>query len=340
MQLKILTLRNFRSYENQTFTFAPGINGIVGKNGIGKTNLLEALYLLSTGKSFRATKLDELIRFRAPYFYIEATFEKQGKEHTISFGYDRKSKRLIHNGSPLLTLTELLPIFPMTFHLPQDIALVAGAPGDRRRFLNIHLSQTDPDYLKELSRYMAALKQRNALLKAETEDSMDIFEAEMVKAASYIKSARFKCLYEIEQKLPELTDKLTDSFDQFKIAYDPSGPDDFAEALKENRKKEFILGITTIGPHRDDFSISLARHRARNTASEGQKRSLVTALKHLEYSRLSSHISHPPLFAIDDFGAHLDPDRKAAATSLLATFPQIILTLPESSPNLHHIIDL
>lgn len=317
--LKSLYLKNFRNFETAVVSFEPGINLIQGPNGAGKTNLLEAIYYLSTGRSFRTAKPSELIRQDAAEFTLLAKYEKNGIEHKLEVSFDGHTKRIKHNDSP----AHILGLLPSVIYTPKDIALVNGAPADRRRFYNLLIAQMDPLYVHHLVRFARALKQRNYLLKTKKPDTLELFEVELVKSAGYLSKRRS----EITKALPfkEQANALTGL--EFNMKYEPSHAGDLLQALRLNRPKEMILGTTLIGPHRDDFSIHLKKVPARSYASEGERRIAIAALKLAEASLLSD-----PIFSIDDFGMHLDPERQALLSNHLIDMKQVFLTTPQDIP--------
>jgi len=328
MRLKQLVLRNFRNYVNEAVTFSPGVNLIYGKNGAGKTNLLEALYLLSTGRSFRTSHLTDLIRKESSHFYIEAQFEKDGIEQSLSIGFDGKNRKIHYNATTLNNFSHLLGLLPSVLYAPVDSQLIAGAPLERRRFLNIQLAQSDPSYVHHLMRYHKAMKHRNTLLKAKNEESLDSWEEMMADSAKYLMLKRAHLLEELSPKVQEFSKKLSDSNDQFDLFYSPSVGmkhlENIQHIFKKQRKKELILGTTLSGPHRDDFLISYQKKDAKTYASEGQKRTCIAALKMAERERLSAEA----LLGIDDFGIHLDENRTALLHEAISSIGQVFLTVP------------
>jgi DNA replication and repair protein RecF len=336
--VKQLVLRNFRNYVDEVVAFTPGINLIYGRNGSGKTNLLEALYLLSTGRSFRTSHLTDLIRKGASYFYIEAVFEKEEIHQTLSIGFDGKNRKIQANRSSLLAFSHLLGRLPSVLYAPTDSELISGAPSERRRFLNIQLSQRDPTYVHHLIRYHKAMKSRNILLKQKHGESLEAWEEIMAHSASYLMRKREKLIEELQPKLESFIKILSDTQDPFILSYAPSikteSPEEIKKIFYNQRKKELILGTTLIGPHRDDFLISYENKEAKVYASEGQKRTCIAALKMAERAALAPDA----LFAIDDFGIHLDETRKELFHATLSSLHQVFLTVP-SEEKIRNLID-
>ena len=349
MFLKSLILRNFRNHSDLELSFSPTINLIVGNNGIGKTNLLEAIHLLSTGRSFRTQQLQELIGHGYEHFYLEAHFIKDEISQTLKIGYDGQAKKIEYNATSLSSFSNLLGILPSVLYAPKDIALIMGSPDDRRRFLNLYLSQKDPLYVYHLLRYTKALKHRNLLLKkGSTIDPLEIecFEKEMVNSALHLMHERLAALSVFETKItsliPTLTHKeISPSSEKFSIQYQPSlstqkglSKENLSEQYKKYRKKEILLGTSLIGPHRDDFTISLNTYLAKTFCSEGQKRSFLSALKIAEWSLLLENHQKKPLMCIDDIGMHLDPSRFSLLEKAINHLGQVFLTSPENLPDL------
>ena len=328
MFLKRLLLFNFRNYKETNISLSPGINLIYGKNGAGKTNLLEALYLLSTGRSFRTPHLRELIREQSPHFYIEAHFVKDDIPQTLSIGFNQKSRKIQHNHTFLSNFSHLLGIIPSVLYTPRDSEIIAGPPLERRRFLNIQLSQKNPLYVHHLIRYHRAMKQRNTLLKAKSDKGIKSFETMMATSSTYLMAKRAHLISELKNEVHVFGKNLSKGKDLFDLFYTPSISlkhlTHLETLFEKQRAKEKIFGSTLIGPHRDDFLINYHNKEAKSYASEGQKRTCIAALRLAETSLLKKKA----LFAIDDFGIHLDPHRSEFLFEELKKHPQVLITLP------------
>lgn len=336
MQLLSLRLRNFRNYSNAYFTFSPSTNIIAGKNAQGKTNLLEALHLISTGRSFKTSSLRDLIKYNTTFFYLEATVSSNEINQEIKIYYDGEKKILHHNGSTTNMFTPLLGIMPSVIQLPSDLSLITGAPAVRRKFLNIHLSQQDPLYVFHLSRFYRALKQRNQILKSHYPEALESFEEEMARSAVYLTQKRKLLIKELSQHLNAYLQKLTLTKEVIHCDYISHllEQDDvlsgYLKKLKASRKKDLLLGSTQIGPHRDDFSIQINQQAAKSFASEGRKRTFISALHLAEYSLLLEKTGSSPVFCIDDIEVHLDTDRKNLFQETLSDLGQVFITTPKT----------
>ncbi|MDN3505171.1 MAG: DNA replication/repair protein RecF [Rhabdochlamydiaceae bacterium] len=342
MWIKSLYLRNFRNYEQVVANFGPGINFIQGKNGHGKTNLLEAIYFLSTGRSFRTERIADLIKEDQSHFYIEAIFEKNGIEQRVKIQYDGKIKKIETLEKTTSNFSTLLGLIPSVIAAPSDIQLIMGAPALRRRFLNIQIAQSDPLYVYHLSRYNKALKHRNALLKAKELATIDIWENEMALSASYIIGKRIEYLKLLSEnanlKLKDLSQDNETLFLKYNATIPIEGNLQLAlkSQMEKFREREIHHGNTQVGPHRDDISILHNEKSAKVFSSEGQKHSILTALRFAERKTMGNIHGSPPLFGIDDFGTHLDAQRKELLKTQLKEGGQIFLTTPDLEIDAHH----
>ncbi len=337
MHLKTLVLNNFRNYDHLEVSFDEKVNLFIGDNGMGKTNLLEAIHLLSTGRSFKTNKLTDLIQDGKSYFFIKALFEKEGVEQSLQIGYEKNSKKIEYNSTKLEAFSHILGIIPSTLYCPKDLELITGTPSERRRFLNVLLAQNDPLYVYHLLRYTKALKQRNVLLKTKKTLGIECFEKEMSLSGAYITKARKTTLEKLNIETLNSLKKLSFEDSSYTLSYAPSIPmkqdtveSSFLSQLLKLREKELILSSTLTGPHRDDISIFQNNKLAKDFASEGQKRSLVASLKHAEWTMLHSKHFLKPLMCVDDFGVHLDQTRKLAFEKSLTSFGQVFITMPKN----------
>jgi len=351
MFLKTLSLRNFRNYSNFTISFSNNLNVICGQNAIGKTNLLEAINLISTGKSFRTLNLKELIKYGADFFFIKAEIITKNLSQTIKIYYDGKQKKITHNANSYPSFTSLLGILPSTLHSPDDLNLIKGKPTSRRKFLNLYLAQEDPLYVHHYLRFTKALKQRNHLLKTRKSHLLKPFNIEIAKSASYLTHKRNFFLKNLQKPLKEILQSLSDVLEKPKIYYLSSIDDEkdlertnlsYLKTLEQNQKKDLDFKTTLIGPHRDDFSINFSGKAAKSFASEGQKKMLLYAIRFAEWELLYSKYEEKPLFLIDDFDAHLDEKHKENLKKAFKKFSQVFITMPKTTENFEnaHFINL
>ncbi len=338
MWLQHLILRNFRNYEQAQASFRPSVNVIYGDNGQGKTNLLEAIYLISTGRSFRTKRLSELIRAGANYFYVEAHFSKDGISQCIKIFYNEKSRKVQYNNTIHNHFTSLLGTLPGILLSPEDHSLMSGSPADRRKFIDLHIAQIDPLYVYHLGRYFRAMKQRNYLLKSRSETTLTAWEMAMAPSAAYIIEKRKEALSLLSAPIGRWMEQLSLRKDSLTAQYDCSFSlrdlqnNDLITLLlaqwKRNRSKEMHLGSTLLGPHRDDLSIVISEKEAKNFSSEGQKRCGASALRFAQWEQFYLLIGSKPLLGIDDFGIQLDSHRQKLLQQKLGDFGQVFLTTP------------
>ncbi len=339
MHLKSLYLRNFRNYAEAEVFFSPTLNVMHGFNAQGKTNLLEAIYLVATGRSFRAEQLVDLIKQGERFFFIEAKIEKEGIEHTVQISFDGIVKKLTLDNNAYSTLQHLIGLLPSVLYTPSDSELIDGSPAIRRRFLNIHLAQSDPLYIHHLSRYWRAMKQRNALLKIKQLEGIECWEEEMAQSAAYLWQKRETLIAEIQAPLRLMSEKLAGSAEQHEIKFHPSFTDNYLAQLKKSRPREIQLGATLTGPHRDDFCLWIEGKEARGFASEGQKKTAVAALRLAERELLTQTAETSALLGIDDLGLHLDEKRQSLLRGMLASLGQVFVTTPELPPSWEELAD-
>ncbi len=337
MYLESIYLRNFRNFNEAEVKFAPGLNIIWGDNAQGKTNLLEALFLLSMGRSFRSQHLAELIREGEVFFYIEAALVQNNVSQSVKLSFDGQNKRLQLNATTHSSFNPLLGTLPLVLNTPSDSELISGSPAERRRFLNLHLAQSDPLYVHHFSRFWRAMKQRNCLLRTRLPEPLDCWEAEMAHSAAYIYKMR-KCLVEELQSPLADRGRSLSSDEQHQLRYHPSSSDNYLQQLEKSRKRDGELGMTTVGPHRDDLSFwvgsdpdrraGVQMKAAKTYASEGQKKTAVASLRLAEWDRLAARLSCTPLMAVDDLGLALDETRQAYFRDCLAKLGQVFVTTP------------
>ncbi|MEZ5314640.1 MAG: DNA replication/repair protein RecF [Chlamydiales bacterium] len=333
MKLKSLYLRTFRNYQEALIHFSPGLNVIYGENGQGKTNLLEAIYLLIHGRSFRTHHMRELIQFKKSSFYLEALFEKNGVEQILKLNFNHQGRSLIHNAASLPSLSSLLGILNGVVISPQDYELVRGGPAIRRQFLDMQIASQNPLYFHYLSRYTRAMKQRNFLLRSKKRETMEIWEAQMAESAAYLISQRLKTIKELEEE-----QSLKREIPPISLAYQTNPPyheeidqlrNYFIQQYPHYRLREIEQGSTLIGPHRDDLLIQISGQEARFFSSDGEARSCATSLRLAEWARLKTITGETPILCIDELGISLDSNRENSLYQKLKQLGQVFVTSPK-----------
>ncbi len=336
MALRSLYLHHFRNYEEAYLEFSPSVNFICGPNARGKTTLLEAIHCLMIGRSFRTSTDSDLIQKGFSSFFLEAHFLKHGIAQTLRYGLRENERKVIYNSTALTSLSALLGLIQGVIITPDDAQLVKGAPQQRRQFLDIQIAQIDPLYVHHLNRYARALRQRNHLLKAKQQATIESWEQEMAHSAAYLVSQRRLTVHDLQTKSQFYYLELTGEKENLTLDYRSSiGKEASVEETKwrymqqllKNRPKEMLIGHTLTGPHKDDLIIAIGDRDVRNFASEGQQRSCVNALHFAEWKRLKELGDEEfPLFMIDDMGMSLDSNRKERLLAQLQTLGQVFLT--------------
>lgn len=308
---------------------------IVGRNAQGKTNLLEAISLVTTGRSFRTDRWNELVLDGELFFFLEAELVKDGVVHTVAMSWQKQEKKLRINTTEFKTFSPLLGAFPFVISAPDDTLLITDEPSFRRRFLNLHLAQKNPLYVHHFSRFWNAMQQRNVLLKMQKEEGIECWEEQMAHSAEFIDQAREDFLKNLHLPLSQKHDLLAVQKEEVQIRLHTSYPASkslYAQHLKKMRHKEKEVGTTLYGPHRDDVIFSLQSKPAKLFASEGQKKTLVTALRLAQWEDLADSIGDSPFFAIDDFGSALDGFRQEALKQMLMKMGQVFISMPLQDP--------
>lgn len=318
MQIRSLSLSNFRIYKEAVFNFEESVNGIIGSNAIGKTTVLEAIYVALFGRSFRTTEIKDLIREGADAFRIEIHFIKNGIEQRISIVQGQKERRIMHNSTLFPQYSSLLGILHGVLIAPCDMDLIMGSPAGRRRFLDMQLSQIDPLYVHHLQRYTRAMKQRNFLLKSAQIKAIDPFEQEMAVSAAYITQQRADCVSLLSELSSIQYSAISQNKELLSIKFLNECPSNnrkeieefYLNSYKRLRVRELALGYTLSGPHKNDLSFLVNQKEARHFASEGQKHSLIASLKLGEWSLIAERSQQKPLLMIDDLSLSLDSFRQ------------------------------
>jgi DNA replication and repair protein RecF len=302
---------------------------LLGPNGQGKTNLLEAAGLVTALRSFRVSEIEPLVRVGCAEARVRIDIDLGAEgasfvEATLAKG----SRRARLDGQPLAATAELVSRFPTVVFCSDDLRLVRGSPGNRRRWLDLALSGTDSDYLRDLRAYTRALDNRNALLRSGQADDaqLEALERAMLGPASGVAAARQSALAELAPHLAEVC-AAAGFAGQAELAHRPDTPADrLAEAWRSGRRLDRQSETTRHGPHRDDFAILFGGRDAATHASEGQQRLLVLALCLAQLRRADRRASTPPVILADDVLGELDEERRRAFWTAVGTRHQVIAT--------------
>jgi len=310
-------LFDFRNYQRADISPAPGINLVSGLNAQGKTNLLEAIYLVSTGRLLRSSKDGHGIREGESLASVRATMSDSDSELQVDLRPGVRKRAMI-NGNGLPRASDLLGRLPTVTFSSQDLAVVTGEPADRRHFLDSELAQLFPAYLKHLGIYKRALEQRNALLRLARDsyvsnDTFEAWEAPLAVHGAAIRVMRNDWITEISEDATAGHAWLGGG-EHLKLAYQPRDEartaDELNAVLAENRGSDVSRGATSFGPHRDDLLIVVGDREARHFGSQGQQRTAVIALKLATLESAKRTFGFAPVLLLDDIFSDLDETRR------------------------------
>lgn len=358
MHVVHLHLQSFRNYATLDLTFSPGLNVLWGQNAQGKTNLLEAVFLLATGKSPRTTRDGDLVRWGDPGFLLRAQVQRRTGtlDLELTYQHDRR-KNLRINGVPERRIAALVGRLAAVFFSPDDLLLIKGPPAGRRRFLDVLLCQAYPAYLHALQVYQRVLEQRNGLLRglAATGSApgslLDVLDEQLVAAGAEVTARRIAAVRQLATLAASYHAALSAGREALALCYetelwDPTGPDPspaelrprLLALLQQRRRQELARGATAAGPHRDDLAVAIDGRDARLFASQGQQRTAVLALKLAELRFLHAELQEPPVLLLDDVASELDPGRRRHLLAAVGQGAQILLTCTDMSDLQTHLL--
>jgi len=318
MHLAHLRLRDFRNYARLDADFAPGFHLLIGDNAQGKTNILEAVYLMATLRSFRGVGGAQMVRHEQKGFFVGGKVIGQG-EHDIKMYWSPPQRSLSLDGQPVHKLSDYLGVLRTTVFCTEDLQLIKGVARARRRFLDLLLTQTFPRYLGVLQRYTQALRSRNALLKRPVLDpaALEGFSRELVSAGDEIIRLRRELVPKFSPLARLAYRRVAPEAEELCLGYQSSVKGDFARELAQSHPRERAYRSTLIGPHRDDLQLLLNDRSAAQYGSEGQKRALAIAFKIAQADYLTGLHGTPPILLIDDIMGELDLKRRSGVLPLL-----------------------
>lgn len=330
MRVNRLQLTNYRNLSPTVLEPGPGVNVIWGENAQGKTNLLEAIWLFTGGKSFRGARDSELVAFGAEESSLLLHFTAQEREQQAALTI-RNRRNAALNGVTLSGVSQLAGRFCAIVFSPAHLTLVKGGPEERRRFLDAAYCQLRPGYVKSLTEYNRALTQRNTLLKdlrvcreiPGGEELLDVWDQRLAQSGCRLIQARLRYIAKLNPAAGEIYSGLSGGREALTLEYESTLPEPveekesaaqiaarFYQALRETRDADMAAGFTTIGPHREDMKVSIGDLSARMYGSQGQQRSAVLALKMAEASLLKEVTGEQPVALLDDVMSELDQSRQ------------------------------
>lgn len=319
MKIKSLKLKNYRNYDILNLDFDEAANIFYGDNAQGKTNILEAVYLTGTTKSHRGAKDREMIKFGCDESHLETIVEKNGIDYQIDMHLKKTgSKGIAINKIPIKRASELFGIVNLVFFSPEDLNVIKNGPSERRRFIDMELSQLDKVYMNNLSNYNKIVSQRNHLLKeisfgdrVSLESTLDVWDMQLVHYGNKIIERRTEFIQEMNEIIASIHKKLTGDRENIKVIYEPhNGSLALEDALKKNRDRDLRLKSTSTGPHRDDICFMTGDLDIRKYGSQGQQRTAALSLKLAEIEMVKRAIHDTPVLLLDDVLSELDKHRQ------------------------------
>ena len=323
--MKVLELRasGFRNLETLRFSPCGGLNAVTGENAQGKTNLLEAMWLFTGGRSFRGARDQELVRAGAQEACLSLTFFSGGREQRAELTLRGGARQAVLNGVAKRGMAELIGRFCAVVFSPEHLSLVKGGPAERRAFLDSALCQAKPSYAIAYARYRRTLNQRNALLKdiarhPELEDTLPIWDDRLCRSGAVLIRERRAYLERFAPRASAHYAGIAHGREELRLTYEPSCGGDMAESLRRALREDIRFGHTSVGPHRDDIGIEIGGMAARLYASQGQQRSAVLAMKLAEAAVLAEACGEEPVVFLDDVLSELDGSRQLYLLSSLS----------------------
>lgn len=331
MYIHQLDLSQFRNYEQGKITFGQGLNIIFGDNAQGKTNILEAIYLCATSKSHRTAHYKEMIHFDCEEAHVHLKLIRNNQSEEIDLHLKNSNKKGIAiNKVPIKRMNELLGVVHVIMFSPEDLGLIKNGPKDRRRFINVELSQLEPLYYYHLTQYHKVLKQRNNLLRliqmdSKKSDQLEVWDLQLLEYGKKVIEYRTQFVDELNPIFMDMHLKLSGEKEKILLIYEQSCTlENFEKVLKKNKDRDIRMGSTTMGPHHDDLLFDLNGVDLRKFGSQGQQRTVALSLKLSEIELVKMKIEDTPVLLLDDVLSELDNHRQIALMSQFENLQTII----------------
>lgn len=348
MILESLNLHQFRNYESLNIHFHPKLNIFLGNNGQGKTNLLEAIYMLAVAKSHRASKDREVIMFDEEESYINGQIQTSRQTFPLSIGISKAGKRAKVNHLEVAKLSAFIGHLNVVLFAPEDLNIVKGSPQVRRKFLNVECGQISKVYLNALSQYQKLLTQKNHYLKQRNVDRMmlDVLNSQLSEFASLIISKRQSFIQMIEKYAALIHSDISNQKEELTIDYNSNIKIDDSEDLQttikavfdSNTEKEIERMQTLVGPHRDDITFFINGRNVGTYGSQGQQRTTALSIKLAEIELIYQETGEYPILLLDDVLSELDESRQSMLLSTIKNRVQTFVTTPSISDIRHDIL--
>ncbi len=351
MIIKNLTLQNFRNYDSLDISFCPQINIIYGNNAQGKTNILEGIYVLCLTKSHRPYVDNRLLKINTNYLKIKGSFDEKILDKKMVITIDEKGKRLEVNNQKVNKINKYIENSSVIIFYPEDLNLIKGSPQERRRYLNIEMSQLYKDYLINLNDYNKLLKMRNdCLKKLKLNLSVDlsyfnIITNYLADRADIIYNLRTKYFDALNEYCTKIYKKIS-KYDNFKVVYKPnvcekniSYKETLLNLFKENYKEEIRVGNTLYGPHKDDYYFYIGEKNLKDYGSQGQQRIAILTHKLSEIELFKKLKNEKPILLLDDVFSELDEIKKNLLLEYINNNMQVIITTTDLNNISKDILD-
>lgn len=329
MILEDISFNNFRNLENNHLAFSDKVNIFVGLNGQGKTNLLEAIYLLSITKSFRTNKMSNIALYQNSGFKVEGNFKKNNFNYVIEFYFDKGKKQISINKNSNAKFKDVIGLLNAVLFVPEDLMMLKGSPNLRRKVMDIELSKLSSKYLLDLSAYYHLLKQRNAFLKQDLFDDkyLDSIDSLLSNYGISLIKQREAFIKELSSYVAKIYQELSSRSQDVKIEYLANiKAEEFEMMLFKNRQRDLVTKVTNVGIHRDDFKVLIDGKDASVYASQGEQRSLILAIKLALVEYIHAKTNEYPILLLDDVLSELDDTRQNNLIKYLSNDVQTFIT--------------
>lgn len=349
LHIKKLILTQFRNYKYQSIEFVPQINVLTGHNGMGKTNILDAVYMLCLGKSYFNSSDSHIMMFESDFYRLESLINKEGtSEKVVIKSQTGKRKEIEISGKKQAKLKDHIGLFPCVIMAPDDIHDLLNTSEERRNFINNTLVQLDANYLEDLIIYTTLLKQRNATLKSFQDTKtfnptlLDALSERMYEPAQNIYVRRKQFINDISPDFQTIYKEISGGNEVCSLKYESQlDHSSFEKLLKDHKEKDRILGRTTSGIHKDDILFIMDDLPLKTYASQGQLKSFVLTLKLAQYQYLKKMKGQKPILLLDDIFDKLDPQRVSQLLHIVASddFGQVIITDTQKD-RIHKVLEI
>lgn len=330
MYIKEIEYSNFRNLIDNKISFNEYVNIFVGKNGQGKTNLLESIYLISLTKSFKTNRLNNIIAFEKDYFNIKSNLIKNNYSYDLNFSYVNNKKKILINNNSINKFKDIIGLLNVILFVPEDMMLLKSSPSNRRRLMDIELSKIYPNYLISLSSYLKILKQRNILLKDINldKDLISVYDEQLIKYGLIINKYRIDFFNDIVVLMQEIYQEISNSNDLISIEYlsNINKKNTYLDNMKISLERDLVFKQTHIGIHRDDFMILINNKDAASFASQGEQRTIILSLKLALIKYVKNKTGEYPILLLDDVMSELDDFRQYNLMKILNNKVQTFIT--------------